>query len=237
MSILLFLHADEKTDTFFTREKLTFKLKWGFIVAGRTTLELHPNEMINDIQSYHFVMTTRTTKFLDTFYKVRDQIDAYAHIDMNYSLFFKKKQREGRYKRDIVVTFDWDKNEAQYSNHGEAREPIKILPGTFDPLSAFYALRMQDLKENLEIELSITDGKKCKKGTVKILERQIIEVEDVKYDTYRLQPDTKDIGGVFKKSKDAKITIWVTADKPHVPVRLQSKVLIGHFTADLISIE
>ncbi|MGA1823059.1 MAG: DUF3108 domain-containing protein [bacterium] len=235
--VLSISYPAENDNPFSTGEVLTFELKWGFISAGKTTLEIHPMEIINGVTSYHFVMKTRTNKFIDKIYKVRDQIDAYAAVDMNHSLLFKKKQREGRYKRDVVVTFDWDKNEAQYLNRGKPKEPITIFPETLDPLSAFYALRFKELKEGLDIEIPITDGKKCVKSIVKIVQREKIKVSGVEYDTYLVQPDTKDVGGVFKESKDAKIKIWITADKRHIPVRLKSKVLIGSFTGDLISIE
>ena len=41
--------------------------------------------------------------------------------------------------------------------------------------------------------------------------------------------------GVFKKSKDASIQIWVTADENRIPLRLKSKVVVGNFIGELIS--
>ena len=39
---------------------------------------------------------------------------------------------------------------------------------------------------------------------------------------------------VFKKSKKAKIQIWLTADDRRIPVRIKSKVVVGSFVADLV---
>ena len=52
-----------------------------------------------------------------------------------------------------------------------------------------------------------------------------------------MEPDTKDLAGVFKKSKGAKLFIWVTKDAQHLPVKISSKVFIGSFTAELTSIK
>jgi len=51
-----------------------------------------------------------------------------------------------------------------------------------------------------------------------------------------LEPNLKDIGGVFEKSKDAKISIWVTADHRRIPVMIKSKVIVGSFVGELTDI-
>ena len=57
------------------------------------------------------------------------------------------------------------------------------------------------------------------------------------YDTYLVEPDLKQVGGVFKKKRDAKLQIWVSADKWRIPVRVKSQVAVGSFVAELISFE
>ena len=79
----------------------------------------------------------------------------------------------------------------------------------------------------------LTDGKRCKIAEIKVVKRERIKVNGTKYDTFKLIPDIKDVGGVFKKSKDAKIEIWCTADHRHIPVLLKSKVIVGSFRAEL----
>jgi len=216
-------------------EKLTFQLKWSFIPAGKAVLEVLPIETVNGALAYHFGLTAQSNAFVDTFYKVRDRIDAYTDIKMTRSILYIKKQKEGRTKRDIIVNFDWGKKEAQYSNFGNKKEPISLLPGSFDPLSVFYYSRLFDLKVNAEIKSPVTDGKKCVIGKAKVVKREKIKVGGKKYDTYLLEPQLKHIGGVFEKSKNAKIKIWVTADKRRIPVKIKSKVIVGSFIGELIS--
>ncbi|MDM8522939.1 DUF3108 domain-containing protein [Desulfococcaceae bacterium HSG8] len=229
------IRADQEEPPFYPGEKLVFDLKWTVVKAGEATLEVFPVETVNGVQAYHFVMTARTLPFLDFFYKVRDRIDAYTDVDMTHSVLYKKKQREGKTHRDIIVHFDWEKNEAHYSNFGKKREPLFLLPGAFDPLSAFYFSRFSDFKENAEIRRPVTDGKKCVIGRVSVVRREKIEVAGRTYDAWLLEPELNHIGGVFEKSKDAKIQVWVSADKRRIPLRIKSKVIVGSFVGELVS--
>jgi hypothetical protein len=229
------IKAEDMSLPFNPGEKLTFALKWAFIPAGEAVLEVLPIEIVNGIESYHFLLTAKSNAFIDPFYKVRDRIDAYTDIKMTRSILYKKDQLEGNTHRDIVVQYNWKKYKAQYSNFNEEREPIDLLPGSFDPLSAFYYSRLFDLKEDLIIERPITDGKKCVIGKLTVIKRETIKLESGTYDTYLIEPEVKHIGGVFDKSKNAKIQLWVTADHRRMPVKIKSKVIVGSFTGELVS--
>jgi hypothetical protein len=230
------IKADEKRIPFYPGERLTFQAKWGFIPAGEAVLEILPIETLDGVKSYHFVMTAKTYPYIDLFYKFRERIDAYTDLEMTHSLHYEVK-KEGKREKHVVVNFNWERQEAQYSNFGEKRNPISVMPGSFDPLSVFYAFRLHDLKENNELKTPVTDGKKCVMGKAKILKRETIKVASGTYDTYLVVPDLAHIGGVFEKTKDAKLEIWVTADTRRIPVKIKSKVVVGSFVGELISIE
>ena len=174
---------------------------------------------------------------VDVFYKVRQRIDAYADVQMNRSLLYKELHTVHRKQRDAEIRFDWENLQAQYVNFGKAKAPIDIHPGAFDPLSVFYYSRLFDPGRRALLERPVTDGKKCVIGRAAIVGRERIEVEGERYDTYLVEPELKEVGGVFEKSRDARIRIWVTADKRRIPVRIRSKVVIGSFTGDLVSVE
>ena len=74
-------------------------------------------------------------------------------------------------------------------------------------------------------------------GIAKIVRKETIELDIGTYETYLIEPEIKDIGGVFAKSRDAKIQIWVSADHRRIPVRIKSKVVVGSFTGELIAVE
>ncbi len=220
-------------------EKLNFILKWGSIPAGKASLEVKPASRVNGELAYHFVMTARTNSFVDVFYKVRDKIEGFTSLDMSRSLRYKKKQREGRYKRNVLVEFDWNAAKTRQTRVDKGREYpwIDIPPGTFDPLSALYFTRLADFQEGMNIERPVTDGRKTVTGIVKVMKKETLTIDGTRYETYKLQPSTQGIGGVFKESDDAKLFVWITADKRRIPVKVKSKVLVGSFIGELSSME
>ncbi len=141
-------------------EKLSFSIRWGVIPAGSAEMRVMPIKTVNGVDSYHFVLTASSNSVIDVFYKVRDRIDAFVDTALSHSTLYRKKQQEGGSKRDIEVSFDWEKQTATYTNFGKSKKPIPIKPGTFDPLGIFYYIRSVDMKENDEIVRPATDGKK-----------------------------------------------------------------------------
>jgi hypothetical protein len=228
--------AVERALPFHPKEKLTFQVKWSFLPAGEAVLEILPIETIQGVTSYHFVMIAKTYPFIDLFYKVRDRIDAFTDTGMTHSILY-KKQKKGKSKKNVVVTFNWEKQTTRYSNQGKQAKPILIKPGSFDPLSVFYAFRLYDLKVGTKHQIPVTDGKKCVEGEATVIKREKITVANRTYDTFLVEPDLKHIGGVFEKSEKAKLEIWVTADTQKIPVKIKSKVIVGSFVAELISAE
>ncbi len=226
--------AFQKAQPFAPGERLTIQVKWGFITAGKAILEVLPPEVINGTRSYHFKLTVKTSSFVDLFYKVRDRIDAFTDMEITHSILYKKR-KQGKRKKDIVVDFSWGKMEAQYSDFGRKRTPVDILPGSFDPLSVFYAFRLKELKEGLELEAAVTDGKKCVIAKAMVVKKEKIRLAGQLIDTYRVEPNLEHLEGVFEKSENASLKIWVTADRLKLPVKIKSKVVVGSFVGELVS--
>ena len=220
-------------------ERLTFELKWTIIPAGEAVLEVLPLEHMAGRNAYHFVLTAKSNAFVDVFYMVRDRIDAWADTNLNQSLLYRKKQHEGDSRRDITVSFDWDEMTAQYINRGTNRreigKPIPITRGTFDPLSIFYWCRSVHLAVDKRIQRPVTDGKKHIMGVADIIRQEKVTVPAGTFDTFLLEPELAQVGGVFEKSPEASIQLWVTTDHRHLPVKLASKVVVGKFTGELTS--
>ncbi len=218
-------------------EKITYQLKWGVIPAGQVVLEVLPPTTIDKQLARHFRMRVRTNRFLDTFYKVRQTVEGFTDMALHSSLYYRKKEQEGPSKRDIAVYFDLEKQTARYYklDQKRGRAPIAIPPGTFDPFSVLYYCRLLDFSQLSQVERPITDGKKSVLGQLKNRGQQTLSLGGRSYETFLLEPDIKEVSGVFKKSPDAHILIWISADERRIPVKLSSKVIVGSFTAEMIS--
>jgi len=233
-----FSHAiAEEHHPFQPGEKMHYVLKYGAIPAGAATLEVHDMAEIQGIEAYHFVMTARSSSFIDIFFKVRDRIDSYADAGMNHSLYYKKDQKEGKTRRNIRVDFDWEKNKSTYVNFDTEPKVISLLPGTFDPLSVFYYSRLIDFQKVEEFEHPVTDGEKNLMGIMRLLGKETISVPAGVFETLVLEPDLQNVEGVFSKKQRAKIKLWVTNDERRLLVQMKSKALVGSFVAELVSVE
>ncbi len=231
-----YLSADEENETRNIGERMIFEVRWAFVVAGEAVLEFIPGEQLEGESVNHYIYRAQTSSFVDLFYKVRDTIESYTDTDLNRSIVYIKKQR-GKSTRDITVTFDRNRNTAQYSLNGNSVEPLEISPGTFDPLSVFYAFRTKLSDDNKEIKISLTDGKRYINAVARIVKKEKIKVAGKEYDTVLVEPEMEGVGGVFQKTKNAKLKIWVTDDDHRIPVRIKSKVAVGSFIADLVGYE
>ena len=201
-------------------ERLTFDLKWGAIGAGSAVLQVLPMTTVNNVEAYHFEVMVRSSKTIDTIFKIRDRLESYADINMTHSLLYKQKIREGGYRKDRVITFDWEKNELEYISDKRAHKYIPIQP--FRVLSS--------------IASPITDGKINVIGRVNILRREKVKVRNRIYDTYVLEPKMDEVE-LFNSNQGSNIRVWITADKQRIPVLIESRVTFGIFRAELRRVE
>ena len=217
-------------------ERLLYRAKWGVLPAGEVTLEVLPKETIEGVETYHFAMIMKTNAAVDLLYKIRERQDSYIDTDITHSILYKKRA-EGKHPRDVIINFNWEKREAFYSNFGRNTAPIKILPGSFDPLALFFILRLHSFKESSVIEIPITDGKKNVGLKATIAKREIIKIGAKVYDTFAVIPGMESLENVVKKSDDPQLKIWFTADDRKVPVKIQSKVGVVSFIFELAQAE
>jgi len=218
-------------------EKITYNIRWSFIDVGTATLEFNGPIEREGQKVWQIVLRAQTNGFADKIFKVRDYNAVWVDEDFTHPVYYVKNQKEGSTDREVIVTFDWVNNKARYSDRGNAREPIDIMPGSWDPLAITYAVRNLNLDAGEHLSIPSTDGKKCTMTEIDISGVEQVKVPAGNFDVLVLSPDTKDLGGVFKKSDDAGIKIWFTNDERHIPVRMASRVVVGSFVAEMQRVE
>ena len=228
--------AEQVSLPFRPGEKFTYRITWSGIPIGYAVLEVLPLAEINGKPAQHFVLRGKTEGVVDVFYRVHTRIDGFTDPAVTRTVFF-KNQVSGRHNKQITYQFDWENHLLRRTDNGRKRPPISILPGTFDLLSVFYFSRLRPLAVNTVYKCPVTDGKKNVIGRVTVVRRETITVADKAYETFLLEPETRHIGGVFKKSRNPKIQLWVTADSRRIPVRVRSKVIVGSFYGELVAAE
>jgi hypothetical protein len=163
---------------------------------------------------------------------VRDRYETYIDVDGIFPWRFEQHIREGGYVRDFSAFFDQRKGKAKTSK-GE----YEIPPFVHDIVSAFYYTRTLDFSETKigdRIHLQNFYKDKVYNLDVKFRGRETIEVPAGKFDCIIVEPLVKE-GGLFKHDGD--IIIWLTDDDLKMPVKVRTKIVIGHVEAMLSQYE
>lgn len=216
-------------------EELHYELTWMGIPVGHATFSVLPPARFEGKPVWQFGMEARTNSFADRIYKVRDLLLSWTTPDMKRSVHHTKRAREGSYHRDIIVTFDAKKSTATYRNTKKIFDPRPIFPDTWDPLGLLYGFRCQKFDKPGSVIMSVTDGLKTIRADVRVVRREEVEIGGEAIDSWKVEPDMKDVGGIFKRSPGARMEVWVSTDSRHIPLKLRSKVIVGSFTATLVS--
>ncbi len=239
LGVLSFLLSSEAGEVDFRPgEALRYDLKWSVFHVGYARMQVHEFGEYQGEPAWHFSFHVRTNRFADAFFKVRTRIDTWVSEDLTRTLFYKEKKREGKTRRDIEVTFDWEKREAIYSNHGEKREPIALPAGpVLDPVGAVYYFRSASPKIGETYSFTVTDGKKAVTVSLPVGDKKRIKVKAGRFETFKIQPHTGELGGVFEKSDDSEVNLWFSMAEPYYPVQVEGEVAVGSFWARLKDVE
>ncbi len=213
-------------------EKLTFDLNYGFVTAGIAVMEIPRIKKISGRNAYHINFEVNSVPSFDMFYKVRDRYESYLDVEGLFPWRFEQHIREGGYTRDFSAFFDHRKGKAKTSE-GEYEIPLYVN----DIISAFYYARTIDysnMKVNDLINLQNFYKDKVYDLDVKFLGRETIDVPAGKFDCVIVEPLVKE-GGLFKH--EGNIIIWLTDDELKMPVKVRTKIIIGHVEAKLTNYE
>jgi len=220
--------------TFEPGERLVYRAKWFFFPAGEAVIEVLPDTSLNGQPAHHFVMSTSTNSEIDFFYKIRERQDSYTDLKVTRSLQYRKKST-GDYPRDAVVSFDWTRMTATYTNFGHSEKPVTIPPGTFDPLSLIFAIRLYRLIPGDVLEIPVTDGNRVINTRAIVASRETVKIRNDVYDTLLVIPDMSRMEGIVSGRGTPSLKIWFTTDERHLPVKIQTRIAVGSFVFELIS--
>jgi hypothetical protein len=220
-----------RANTAFTfGEKLTYRVHYGLLNGGTCDFSVGEKPvMIGDNTTYHLKVYGKSSGMVDMMFGVKDEFESYMDVDALLPWQATKKVKEGNYKDSDFIIFDHKRRKAN-----SRRGTLDIPENTHDIISAIYYARTTDMsnaKVGDVFPINFFLDNKNYEFRFKFLGREIIETEAGKFAALKIRPQVVE-GRVFKDSEA--ITMWVTDDENHIPLRAQSDIWVGSLKADLV---
>ena len=227
-----FNYRNFNRDAYRTGEKLTFNINYLAITAGEATMAVTDEFNYNNRLVQKIVFEANSSRSYSWIYKVEDKYISYLDKIGIYPWKFNKEINEGSFHTKEEVIFDHIKEEAR-----EGEKVTKIPPYVHDIISAFYFVRNNDLSNMRPgdiIKLSNYSSGKIHPLDVRFKGWEKIKVPAGTFNCVVLEPLVK-AGGLFKD--EGTLVIWLTNDELKIPVKVETKVVIGSINVELKKIE
>jgi Protein of unknown function (DUF3108) len=215
-------------------EVLKYKLHYGFFTAGYATLTVD-SKMHNNEQHLHLKGVGGSTGFVSTFFKVNDVYESYLKTDSLLPSYFIRNISEGGYKNHLESQFNHG-NQTIYQENKlkNTNKTLKSVKGIQDMLSAFYYLRNTDhsqLRIGSVLKLNILIDDEIYPFQLKVVGQETVDTKFGEIECLKIIPSVMS-GRVFKDSES--LSMFVTADKNHIPVEFKASLMVGSLKASLI---
>jgi len=238
--LLLVIHATAsaqvdfcgiKNSSFREGEKLTFTVFYnmGFIWinAGEAnfTTEL---ENSNGKKVFHITGDGKTNKSYEWVYKVDDRYETYIEADNMLPVKFVRDVHEGNISIYNHVTFDQSAGKA-YSTKGSYSVPHCIQ----DVLSTIYYARninYSQYKPGDKIPFSMFLDDQVYSLYIRYMGKEKVKTKYGTFNAIKIVPLLIK-GTIFKGGE--KMEVWVSDDENHLPLRVNSPILVGSIKVDL----
>ena len=127
-------------NSFAVGEKLTYVLHYGFIDAGRATLEVEEcDKKVNGRKLVHAVGKGKSLGAFNWFFKVQDRYETYLDAEGMFPWMFIRRVHEGGYEISQDYTFYQHKKEVS-----DGKKKFDVPYNIQDMISSYYYARTLD---------------------------------------------------------------------------------------------
>lgn len=211
-------------------EMLKFRVHYGFIDAGEVMMEIkNETKTFGSRNAFHIVGTGKSTGTVDWFFKIRDTYETYIDQESIAPLLFIRRVNEGGYKINENVVFNHYDNKAT-SEKGTFSVPEYVQ----DLLSSYYysrCLNTTDLKSGDILPIQAFLDNEVVSFNLKFIGHEVLSTKVGKVKCLVFRPQILK-GRVFSDQEG--MTVWISEDDNHIPIRVEAKLLVGSLKMDLM---
>ncbi len=216
-------------------EWFRFRISYsGWMKAGEATLKVDETTLEGK-PVYHVTGKGKTTGAIRLFFKVKDRYESYFDRDQLIPYKFIRDINEGGHTKNIEILFDQENNKALVNNIKHKRQKVfDTRPNVQDMVSTFYYLRnnldVRTLEIGDEVRTDMFFDEENYGFKIKYLGEETLRTKFGKVKCLKFRPYVM-AGRVFKEEES--LTLWVSADKNRIPLRIKADLAIGSLRADL----
>ncbi len=216
-------------------EKLQFRVYYNmgvlWVPAGDASFSV-TQKNYSGREVYHIVGEGKTLKSYEWFYKVRDRYETYIDKKTLLPVKFIRNVNEGGFKIYNNVTFNQDIGQA-ISTKGVYTVPKCIQ----DVVSAIYYARNIDYnkyKPGDKIPFTMFLDDEVYNLYIRYEGKEKIKTKYGTFNAIKIVPLLIE-GTIFEGGE--KMMVWVSDDSNHVPLRVDSPIIVGSIKVDLVGYE
>jgi hypothetical protein len=186
-------------------------------------------EMMNGRKVFHITGEGRTSKSYEWFYKVHDTYESFIDVESLLPAKFVRNVNEGGFKIYNNVSFNQNVGQAV-----STKGIYNIPKCTQDVLSAIYYARNIDYnryKPGDKIPFNLFLDDKLYSLYIRYVGKERINTRYGTFNAIKIVPLLIE-GSIFKGGE--KMVVWVSDDNNHLPLRVESPILVGSIKVDLM---
>ncbi len=213
-------------------ESITFTVFYNalgiYVNAGSATFSV-AEERLNNKEVYHITGTGTSNSSYDWIFKVRDRYESFIDTSTLRPIKFVRNVDEGGYKIYENINFN-----AQTNTAITTKGVFKVPPCVQDVLSSIYYARNIDFdKYNVgdKIPFTMFLDNEVYNLYIKYMGRETVKTRYGKFKTIKFKPLLVK-GTLFEGGE--KMTVWVSDDANHIPLRIESPIVVGSVKVDMM---
>lgn len=210
-------------------EYLQYEISWtGGIKIGDMTLAVR-KEKDGTAVIHARVTDSGIFRF---FYPVDDTFTTFVRGPLRLPYRYEVLQKEGRGSVNRRLTiYEQEDLQVRYRRNDEEVMEFSIAGPVHNEFSSFYATRAMEIVPGSEFIVPTFADRKRNEVKVDVRGREELDTVLGRVETVTVMPIMK-FKGLYDKAGDT--VIWLTDDGCRVPVKINSKILIGSLTATLV---
>ena len=212
-------------------ERLKFEVRVLSVLGGYATLEVGGPAAVAGRSCLSLTALANSAFPFSAVYPVKDVQTSYFDAVDFLTWKFENNVSEGDYKARNQELYDQLRHQMVRRHNSDAPQTVVTPAFSQDIISCFYYFRLLDLREGGHYAIPTCSGGKDYQLLIDVVGREKVTVPAGTFDCLKVRPQVKS-GTVFRNKED--IVIWVTDDERHVPVKVESAIVVGNISINLL---